>query len=56
MGLCTLILGGATIKIGGAGALMCGVTLGTSGGYLLGQGGSDLGESLGDSVYEAVGK
>ncbi|ERK07473.1 hypothetical protein L579_2402 [Pantoea sp. AS-PWVM4] len=56
MGLCTLILGGATIKIGGAGALMCGVILGTSGGYLFGQGGSDLGATLGDSIYETVGK
>lgn len=33
MGLCTLILDGATIAVGGAGALACGVILGTTGGY-----------------------
>lgn len=56
MGLCTLILGGATVEVGGAGALACGVILGTGGGYWLGQEGSDLGQSFGDSIYESVGK
>jgi hypothetical protein len=56
MGLCTLILGGATVEVGGAGALACGVILGSGGGYWLGQEGSDLGQSFGDSIYEAVGK
>lgn len=56
MGLCTLILGGTTVEVGGAGALACGVILGTGGGYWLGQEGSDLGQSFGDSIYESVGK
>lgn len=56
MGLCTLILGGATVEVGGAGALACGVILGTGGGYWLGQEGADLGQSFGDSIYESVGK
>ncbi|MCT4709340.1 PAAR domain-containing protein [Enterobacteriaceae bacterium H11S18] len=56
MGLCTLILGGVTIEVGGAGALACGVVLGTGGGYLLGEGGAELGQSFGESIYEAVGK
>ncbi|HAT1620897.1 TPA: PAAR domain-containing protein [Raoultella planticola] len=56
MGLCTLILGGATVEVGGVGALACGVLLGTGGGYWLGQEGSDLGQSFGDSIYESVGK
>ncbi|MNC10096.1 hypothetical protein D3C75_577330 [compost metagenome] len=56
MGICTLVLGGITIEAGGAGALACGVILGTGGGYLLGKGGSELGQSFGDAIYESVGK
>ena len=56
MGICTLILGGVTVEVGGAGALACGVILGTGGGYLLGEGGSELGQIFGESIYEAVGK
>jgi uncharacterized Zn-binding protein involved in type VI secretion len=55
-GICTLALGLATIEVGGAGVLACGVILGTSGGYAGGEYLSSKGEGLGESIYEAIGK
>jgi uncharacterized Zn-binding protein involved in type VI secretion len=56
VGVCTIVLGVLTIEAAGAGALACGVVLGTGGGYLGGDYLSHKGESLGESIYEAVEK
>jgi len=56
VGLCSVILGALTIEAAGAGALACGVTLGTGGGYLGGEYLSDKGEEYGEIIYNAVGK
>ncbi|WP_313112240.1 PAAR domain-containing protein [Pseudescherichia sp.] len=55
-GICTLVLGTATIEVGGAGALACGVILGTSGSYAGGEYLSSKGVDLGESIYETAGK
>lgn len=55
-GICSLALGLATIKVGGTGALACGVILGASGGYVGGEFLSSKGENLGKSIYETIGK
>ncbi|AFJ46621.1 PAAR domain-containing protein [Shimwellia blattae] len=55
-GICTVVLGALTIEAAGAGALACGVILGTSGGYLGGEFLSDQGESLGELIYKTVGE
>lgn len=55
-GVCSIVLGLATVEFAGAGALACGVVLGSGGGYLGGEYLSRKGKSLGESIYEAVGK
>lgn len=55
-GVCSIVLGLATVEFAGAGALTCGVVLGSGGGYLGGEYLSRKGESLGESIFEAVGK
>ena len=56
IGICTVILGALTIEAAGAGALACGVILGTGGGYVGGEFLSDQGENLGELIYNTVGK
>jgi len=56
VGLCSVILGALTIEAAGAGALACGVILGTGGGYVGGEYLSDKGEEYGEIIYNAVGK
>lgn len=55
MGLCTLVLGTATMAAGGAGALACGVILGTSVGYVGGEISASGGEDMGEFIYSTVG-
>ncbi|MFZ5297824.1 hypothetical protein ACS6K7_15645 [Enterobacter chuandaensis] len=56
VGLCSVILGALTIEVAGAGALACGVILGTGGGYVGGEYLSDKGEEYGEIIYNTVGK
>ncbi|MDM3456034.1 PAAR domain-containing protein [Citrobacter sp. Cb028] len=56
MGVCSLVLGAATMAAGGSGALACGVILGAGGGYMGGEYLSDKGEEYGELIYNAVGK
>ncbi|MFZ3619729.1 PAAR domain-containing protein [Leclercia barmai] len=56
MDICSLVLGVATIEVGGAGALACGVILGSGGGILAGEYFSDKGEGFGEMIYNSVGK
>jgi len=55
-GICTVVLGALTIEAAGAGALACGVILGTGGGYVGGEFLSDQGENLGELIYKTVGE
>ena len=55
-GICTLVFGFATIEVAGAGALVCGVLLGSGGGFIGGEYLSSKGETLGESIYETVGE
>ncbi|MCG0456134.1 PAAR domain-containing protein [Enterobacter cloacae complex sp. ECC445] len=55
-GICTVVLGALTIEAAGAGALACGVILGTGGGYIGGEFLSDQGENLGELIYKTVGE
>jgi hypothetical protein len=55
-GICTVVLGALTIEAAGAGALACGIILGTGGGYAGGQFLSDQGENLGELIYKTVGE
>lgn len=55
-GICSLVLGIATIEIAGTGALACGIILSTTGGYAGGEYLSSQGEKLGTFIYEATGK
>lgn len=54
--ICTVVLGALTIEAAGAGALACGVILGTGGGYVGGEFLSDQGENLGELIYKTVGE
>lgn len=56
MGICSVVLGALTVEAAGAGALACGVILGTGGGYLGGEYLSDKGEEYGELIYNTVGK
>ncbi len=56
MGICSLVLGVATIEVGGAGALACGVILGSGVGILAGEYFSDKGVGFGEMIYNSVGK
>ncbi|MBZ0058435.1 MULTISPECIES: PAAR domain-containing protein [unclassified Leclercia] len=56
MGICSLVLGSATMAAGGAGALACGVILGTSAGYVGGELSSSGGEAVGEFIYNSVGQ
>ena len=56
MGICSLVLGVTTIEVGGAGALACGVILGSGGGILAGEYFSDKGEGFGEMIYNSIGK
>ncbi|MCE1397580.1 PAAR domain-containing protein [Enterobacter cloacae] len=56
MGICSLVLGTATMAAGGAGALACGVILGTSAGYVGGEVSSSGGEAVGEFIYSSVGQ
>lgn len=56
MGVCSLVLGAATMVAGGSGALACGVILGAGGGYMGGEYLSDKGEEYGELIYNVVGK
>ncbi|MGK4351172.1 PAAR domain-containing protein [Enterobacter sichuanensis] len=56
MGICSLVLGTATMAAGGAGALACGVILGTSAGYVGGEYSSSGGEAVGEFIYNSVGQ
>ncbi len=56
MGICSLVLGTATMAAGGAGALACGVILGTSAGYVGGELSSSGGEAVGEFIYYSVGQ
>lgn len=56
MGICSLVLGTATMAAGGAGALACGVILGTSAGYVGGELSSSGGEAVGEFIYNSVGQ
>ena len=55
-GICTVVLGALTIEASGAGALACGVILGTGSGYVGGEFLSDQGEILGELIYKTVGE
>jgi uncharacterized Zn-binding protein involved in type VI secretion len=55
MGICSLILGTATMAAGGAGALACGVILGASAGYVGGELSSSGGEAVGEFIYNSTG-
>lgn len=55
-GICTVVLGALTIEAAGAGALACGVILGTGGGYVGGEFLSGQGENLGELIYKTVGE
>lgn len=54
MGLCSLVLGTATMAAGGTGALACGVILGTSAGYVGGELSSSGGEAVGEFIYNSA--
>lgn len=56
MGICSLVLGTATMAAGGTGALACGVILGTSAGYVGGELSSSGGEAVGEFIYNSVGQ
>ncbi|CZW19265.1 PAAR domain-containing protein [Enterobacter cloacae] len=56
MGICSLVLGTATMTAGGAGALACGVILGTSAGYVGGELSSSGGEAVGEFIFNSVGQ
>ncbi|AYN28649.1 PAAR domain-containing protein [Buttiauxella sp. 3AFRM03] len=56
MGVCSLVLGAATMAAGGSGALACGIILGASGGYVGGELASPAGETIGEFIYGTVGK
>ncbi len=55
VGICSLVLGALTIEAAGAGALACGVIVGTGGGYITGEALSSVGEGLGTIIYESQG-
>ena len=55
-GICTVVLGALTTEVAGAGALACGVILGTGGGYVGGEFLSDQGENVGELIYKTVGE
>ncbi|MBI0274704.1 PAAR domain-containing protein [Hafnia alvei] len=55
-GVCSIVLGTATIAAGGSGALVCAVVLGSTGGYIAGEKGSSFGEWVGEKIYEVIGE
>ena len=55
-GVCTIVLGTATLAAGGSGALVCAVVLGSTGGYIAGEKGSSFGEWVGEKIYEVIGE
>lgn len=56
MGICSIVLGTATMATGGSGALACGVILGTSTGYMGGEVFSSGGEAFGEFIFNTIGK